>query len=176
MIKKIIKFLLLSVYYTILINLPETNNRYLKVVRVLRSSVGCIIFDYCGKGITIEKGANFGTGTGIRIGNNSGIGLYSYLRGPLTIGNDVLMGPEVTIITTNHEYKDLNKPIRLQQSYIKPVIIGNNVWIGTKVIILPGVSIGDGAIIAAGAVVTKNVPENAIFGGNPAKLIKLRYN
>lgn len=85
------------------------------------------------------------------------------------------MGPEVTILSQNHAFSDTTKPIIEQGSDPKkPVIIGDDVWIGTRVIILPGVTVGSHAIIASGAVVTKNVPEWAIVGGNPAKILKMR--
>lgn len=102
------------------------------------------------------------------------VGLNAYIRGPLKIGSNVLMGPECVILTTNHNFNRRNVPIRLQGSTTKPIIIGNDVWIGQRVMIMPGVEIGDGAIIAAGAVVSKNVAPYTIVGGIPAKLIKQR--
>lgn len=86
-----------------------------------------------------------------------------------------MMGPDVMIFTSNHETSRTDTPMRLQgTAKIKPVTIGDDVWIGARVIILPGVTIGQGAILAANAVVTKDVPEYAVVGGNPAKLIKFR--
>lgn len=85
------------------------------------------------------------------------------------------MGPDVLIITQNHRFDQLDLPMWRQGfSPSEPVIIGNDVWVGTRAIILPGVTISKGAIIGAGAVVTKDVPEYAIVGGNPARLIKYR--
>lgn len=98
----IIKTLNLVLYYFFLQYLPATNNRYLKVIRTLRSSVGKIIFDSCGYNLNIEKRANFGTGKGIKIGNNSGLGIRCYIRGPLEIGDYVMMGPDVVILTKSH--------------------------------------------------------------------------
>ena len=102
------------------------------------------------------------------------IGLKAYIRGPLKIGRDVLMGPECVILTTNHNFSKRESPIRLQGSTSKPVLIGDDVWIGQRVMIMPGVNIGNGAIIGAGAVVTKDVPPYTIVGGAPAKVIKSR--
>lgn len=93
----------------------------------------------------------------------------------VTIGKNVMMGPNVAIITENHRFDRMDVPIREQGYYDrKPVVINDDVWIGMRVIILPGVTVGKGAILAAGAVVTKDVPEYAIVGGNPAKVIKYR--
>jgi len=167
----------LFIYVVLLKHLPSTDNHYAvsKIIKKIRSSVGKWLFDNCGTNINIEQGANFGNGRGISIGNNSGLGINCKVRGPLTIGNDVMMGPDVMIFTSNHETSRIDTPMRLQGSAkIKPVTIGDDVWIGARVIILPGVTIGQGAILAANAVVTKDVPEYAVVGGNPAKLIKFR--
>ena len=111
----------------------------------------------------------------ISIGNNSGIGINAFIQGPSSIGDYVLMGPDVQIYTRNHKYDRVDIPMYNQgESEIKKVNIGNDVWIGSRAIILPGVTIGDGAIIGAGSIVTKNVEPYAIVGGNPAKVIKYR--
>jgi maltose O-acetyltransferase len=85
------------------------------------------------------------------------------------------MGPEVIVLTVSHKYDRLDIPMR-QQGHNKPepVIIGDDVWIGTRAIIMPGISVGKGAIIGASSVVTKDVPEYAIVCGNPAKVVKSR--
>lgn len=85
------------------------------------------------------------------------------------------MGPDVVIISHNHIFSDLTKPMTLQ-GLEKPrrVIIEDDVWIGARVIILPGRKIGKSAIIGAGSVVTKDVPEYAIVGGNPSRILKYR--
>lgn len=113
---------------------------------------------------------------GVSIGNHVGISenCFIQVRGFLEIGDDVIIGPNSTIITENHKFADSEIPIRLQGSERRGVVIGNNVWIGARCTILDGVNVGDGAIIAAGAVVVSDVPANSIFGGIPAKLIKVR--
>lgn len=111
----------------------------------------------------------------MEIGDRSGVGINARINGKVIIGKDVMMGPECTIYTQNHLFDRLDIPMNKQGvSVEKPVIIGDDVWIGGRVTILPGVHIGNGAIIGAGAVVTKDVPDYAIVGGNPAKILKYR--
>lgn len=171
-----IKYISLISYYLLLKYLPATNNAYtfFAIIRKLRSSVGKYIFDSCGKNINIEHAANFGTGAGIKIGDYSGLGIRCQVRGPLTIGNNVMMGPDVIILTNSHIFDRTDVTIRAQGGGVNPVSIGDDVLIGTRAIIMPGVNIGNGVIIGAGAVVTKNVPDYAIVGGVPAKIIKIR--
>lgn len=96
--------------------------------------------------------------------------------GGLEIGKGVICAPQVTIYTRSHNYDSecLEALPFDQKVVVAPVIINDYVWVGTKVIILPGVTIGKGAVIAAGAVVTKAVPEYAVVGGNPARVLKYR--
>ena len=89
-------------------------------------------------------------------------------RGGITIGDDVFIAPKVNLITLNH----IMNPYERSTTIAKPIKIGNRVWIGIAATILPGVTIGDNAIVAAGAVVTKDVPANTVVAGNPAKIIK----
>ena len=93
------------------------------------------------------------------------------------IGDDTIFGNYVSIYPENHNYKDKNIPIRLQGVNSRGVVrIGNNCWIGAKVTILDGTVIGDNCIVAAGAVVTSDVPDYSICGGVPAKLIRYRFS
>ncbi len=110
----------------------------------------------------------------IAIGKNVAINDYCYLAGEggITIGDYSMIAPGVSIISSDHGFSEKGKPFVLQEHTLKPVVIGNNVWLGKNSIILKGVTIGDNSIIAAGAVVTKNVPPSCISGGNPAKIIK----
>jgi acetyltransferase-like isoleucine patch superfamily enzyme len=115
-------------------------------------------------------------GEHIKIGNNVGIGEFAYLGGAggLDIGDDCIVGQYFSCHPENHNYLEIDKPIRLQGVNRKGIKIGKNCWIGSKVTILDGVKIGDGCIIAAGAVVNKSFPENSIIGGVPAKVLKTR--
>lgn len=171
------RVLCLFFYKVFLVWLPSTNNTLFisKLIRRLRSGVACGCFDHHGKNINIEKGADFGRGIGISIGDNSGIGVNCVVRGPLVMGSDIMMGPNVRIMTSKHNTDRTDISMRLQGfSQNQQVTIGDDVWIGDGVIILPGVTVGKGSIIGAGAVVTKNVPEYAVVAGVPAKVIKYR--
>ena len=113
-------------------------------------------------------------GSGFKCGNNCGLGTNSFYgcAGGIEIGNDVIVGNYVSMHSENHNFSEKDTPIRLQGVNHKGIKIGNNVWIGARVTILDGAQIGNGCVIAAGAVVTKGVfPDNVIIGGIPAKII-----
>lgn len=145
-------------------SVPAMKIRYFFLKRIAKSA---------GKNVNIEQHVVFGEE--LEIGDNSTIGFRSDIYGPVKIGSNVMIGPEVAIYTHNHEHADISVPM-IQQGYEKtrPVVINDDVWIGRRVLLMPGVTIGTGAIVAAGAVVTKEVPPYSIVGGNPAKLIKFR--
>jgi acetyltransferase-like isoleucine patch superfamily enzyme len=112
-------------------------------------------------------------GSHIRIGEHSSVGIRNFLHGGggISIGNNCLLGPNVSIFSENHGFRNISKLIRDQQAERAEVVIGDNVWVGANSVILAGVAIGDGAVIAAGSVVTKHVDSNEVFGGVPAKKI-----
>ena len=125
-------------------------------------------------GSDLQVGPNVTLGSGCRLGNHVTINENCRLVNTI-IGDNALIAPEVYALMRNHEYKDLNIPIRNQGYFDEiPPRIGNDVWVGTRVVLLPGVNIGDGAIIGAGAVVTKNVSPFSIVGGVPARKIRDR--
>lgn len=141
------------------------------------------------EGITCGDGVSFGIGTtmivtgslqqlgkGIRIGNNVGLGTCGHYGGAggLEIGDDTIIGNYVSIHPENHNFKDLDIPIRLQGVNHKGIKIGKGCWIGAKSTILDGTQIGNGCIVAAGAVVSGIFPDNVIIGGIPARIIKTR--
>lgn len=111
------------------------------------------------------------SGVGIRVGRrvfiNQNCTLYDL--GGITIGDDVMIGPNVTIVTTGHPVEPTE---RFAYLIGKPVVIERNVWIAANVTIIGGVTIGENSVVAAGSVVTKDVPANTLVGGNPAKVIR----
>ena len=115
-------------------------------------------------------------GNSLKIGDNVGINHYCFIgvRGDITIGDNVIFGPRVNIFSENHNFDKLDVPIKNQGVTKLKTVIGNDVWIGANVSIMAGVNIGDGCVIAAGAVVTKDIPAHSIVGGVPAKVIKNR--
>jgi maltose O-acetyltransferase len=154
--------------------LPASGSRGGRWWREARRFTARPLLASMGHEVNIECGAIFPVGV-VRLGDRSGLGIASHMKGPVTIGSDVMMGPEVVIFTTDHAFEDTNRPMREQgMSATRPVIIEDDVWIGQRAMILPGVSVGRGAVIAAGAVVTKDVPPNSMVGGNPAKVLRFR--
>jgi len=115
-------------------------------------------------------------GIGLSNSNNSAIGSYSYIgaRGEIRIGNDVIMGPMVTMFSENHNYKRLDLPIRKQGESRKGIIIEDDCWVGTGSTILDGVTVGQGSVITAKSAVTKNVEPYSVVAGVPAQQIKRR--
>lgn len=171
------RYFFLFLYKLLFSWLPATDNTLClsKVIRISRSFVAGKCLDKCGKNINIERMADFGKGVGIELGDNSGLGINCRVRGPLSIGRDVMMGPDCIIHTENHEFSRIDIPMNAQGFQpTQKVTIGDDVWIGSRVIILPGVHIGSHSIIGAGAVVTKDIEDYSIVGGAPAKLIRSR--
>ena len=109
------------------------------------------------------------------IGSNSLIGLRSTVIGPVEIGNDVLLAQNIVLSGQNHGYEDVTISIREQKSVTSKITIKDRAWIGANAVIVAGVTIGTHSIVAAGSVVTKDVPDFCIVGGNPAKILK-QYN
>ena len=105
------------------------------------------------------------------IGDYTRIGLHSTIIGPVCIGNHVNLAQGITITALNHNFSDATKRIDEQGITTKPVVIKDDVWIGANAVVLPGVTIGSHAVVAAGAVVTHDVSDNTVVGGVPAKVI-----
>ncbi len=115
-------------------------------------------------------------GEGLTIGNNVGIAQNCFIqvRGFVSIGSNVMFGPNVSIFSENHGFERTDVPMIKQTTVRKGVVIEDDVWLGTQSVILDGVTIGKGSIVAAGAIVNVNVPPYSIVAGVPAKIIKSR--
>jgi maltose O-acetyltransferase len=129
------------------------------------------LFGSVGEGISVEHNFHCDLGYNIHVGSNFYAGFNCIIldMAEVRIGDNCLIGPNVGVYTAGH---DLNPVDRYKTGYAKPITIGDNVWIGGHCAIIGGVTIGDNSIIAAGSVVTKDVPGNTIFGGNPAKKLR----
>ena len=154
---------------------------YSALLKSIPGKLGCILRNILlpyqkGINVTIWDHVQIDSPSKLKIGNNVSVnrGCILHAGGEIEIGNDVLIGPAVIIYSQNHSYRDLSKKIINQGYNTKKVNIGSNGWIAANAIILPGVTIGEGAVVAAGSVVTKDVDPNTIVGGNPAIFIKNR--
>ena len=108
----------------------------------------------------------------IVIGDHTRIGLHNTIIGPVTIGSHVNLAQNITVTALNHNFDDATRRIDQQGVSTQPVTIADDVWIGAGAVVLPGVTIGRHSVVAAGAVVTRDVPDGCVVGGVPAKIIK----
>ena len=108
----------------------------------------------------------------VTIGDYTRIGIHCTVIGPVCIGHHVNLAQGITVTALNHNFGDTAKRIDEQGISTKPIVIGDDVWIGANAVILPGVTIGKHCVVAAGAVVNKDVPDSCVVGGVPAKIIK----
>lgn len=124
----------------------------------------------------IGRNTFFGKGRKIIIGEHFFCGRLCHISAPAKIGCDVMLASNVALVGGDHQIDQIRGPIRLSgRDEFREINIEDDVWVGHGSIILHGVRLGKGCVIAAGSVVTKNVPPMAIYGGNPAKLIRYRY-
>lgn len=108
----------------------------------------------------------------VMIGSHTRVGLHNTVIGPVAIGDHVNLAQGITITALNHNFADKSQRIDQQGISTNAVTIGNDIWIGANAVVLPGVTIGDHSVVAAGAVVTKDVPPHTLVAGVPAKKIK----
>lgn len=172
---KMKKVICIALYNAFAKHLPKSNARLVGTIcKKTRAGLAKGFITYCGKNVNLQKGAVFSSR--LEIGDNSSLGINSVVQGKVVLGSNVMMGPEVLIYTQNHRHERTDIPM-IEQGYEeeKEVTIGDDVWIGSRATILPGLSIGKGSIIGASAVVTKDVPEFSIVAGNPARVVKNRF-
>lgn len=144
---------------------------------LFRSWLCSMLFQSCGKKLVVENNVYFGNGRDFSVGEECALGSgFKSTNRIVTMGNYLMMAENVLFLGGGHTYEQLDIPMGHQGALPKsPLQIDDDVWIGARAMILPGCKhIGTGVIIGAGAVVTKDVPDYAIVGGNPAKVIKFR--
>jgi maltose O-acetyltransferase len=123
-----------------------------------------------GENVRIKHRENLTLGDGVCINDDAWINAV----GGVTIGDNVLIGPKTVIHSANHKFSDPETPISEQGHTLKPVVIEDDVWIGASSVILAGVTIGEGAVVGAGSVVTKDVEAYTVVAGNPTQVIGTR--
>jgi maltose O-acetyltransferase len=166
------KYIALLVYYLIAKRFPSQPAPGWRIGYSFRKKLAKHIFATCGRNVIIKQHAYFGTGVGIGIGDRSQIGERSTIGAFTQIGRDVIMGPRVII---GHHLDKVDIPINQQEGTdCRPVEIADDVWIGQRAIIMPGLKIGSHTVIGAGSIVTEDVPEGAIVAGIPARVIRMR--
>lgn len=160
-------------YVRLLASLYQHRGRGSKIYHSVRMDTPPYRRFWLGKHSVIESFCCINNAVGdVTIGDYTRIGIHNTIIGPVCIGNHVNLAQGITITALNHNFEDTSKRIDEQGISTKPVVIGDDVWIGANAVVLPGVTIGSHCVVAAGAVVTKDVPDHTLVGGVPAKIIK----
>jgi acetyltransferase-like isoleucine patch superfamily enzyme len=164
----------LALYYLVVWNLPHS--RFAKLSNDFRKRYLKNILAQYGGGekAYFENRVYIGDGSNIKIGRNCQINEQTFFQS-CSIGDNVLIAPETIVLSKSHAYDRFDIPIIDQGDMPdQPVTIKDNVWIGRRCIVLPGVTIGENTVIGAGSIVTKSIPANVIAVGNPCKVLKIR--
>ena len=173
----------LVLFYGFANHLPDSYSKpFGKIANRIRICCCRHIFKYVGPKVSnINRKIYFGNGQNVCIGDYSSIGAGAILPNNIVIGKYVMMGPGLIALKWDHRFDRTDIPMCFQGAVdynvtppLRTVVIGDDVWIGYNVIINKKCHIGNGAILAAGANITKDVPDWAIVGGNPAKVIRMR--
>jgi acetyltransferase-like isoleucine patch superfamily enzyme len=171
-------------------NVRVVHGRHVSAGKLLNLEDGCEIVGLAKRGVVFGERCTVGRlatirptnilldepGEGMRMGDNSNIGAYSFIgcSGYIEIGNEVMMGPNITLLAESHNFDDSSRSIKQQGISRSTITIEDDCWIGASATILPGVTIGCGSVVAAGAIVTKDVAPYSIVAGVPARLIGSR--
>lgn len=160
-------------YIRLLAPIYQQRGRGSKIYRSVRMDTPPYRRFALGKGSVVESFCCINNAVGdVVIGDYTRIGLHNTIIGPVTIGNHVNLAQGITVTALNHNFSETDKCIDEQGVSTLPIVISDDVWIGANAVILPGVTIGSHSVVAAGAVVTKDVPNGCIVAGIPAKIIK----
>ena len=166
--KKILYF----IYLVFFRNTPENYRPYALFFPWMRSFLVKNYLKKCGTKPLVKNRAEISLYA--TVGNFTEIGTRAMIQSNVHLGDYVIMGPDVKIYSRNHKYDSLEVPIANQGKNYYETFIGNDVWIGANVVITAGCKVGNHTVIAAGAVVTKDIPDYAVVGGVPAKILKYR--
>lgn len=170
-----IRILALVVYYVCLQHLPTSPTPGYRLGYRLRRVAVRRIFRRCGDDVIVKSRVYFGRGANVEVGHRSQLGIGLRADSEFSLGNDVIMGPDVVIMSWGHCFDRTDVPMNQQGACeVKPVVVGDDVWLGTRAILMPGVHIGDHAVVGAGAVVTADVPDYAVVAGVPARVLRDR--
>lgn len=154
----------------------HTKGKNSRICRFTRMDVMPFNNFVLGDNSTIEDFCTINNGVGdVLIGQRTRIGMSNVVIGPVTIGNDVMLAQNIVLSGLNHGYENIHIPPHHQKVTKKVITIEDEVWIGANVVVVAGVTIGKHSVVAAGSVVTKNVPPYSVVVGNPARIIK-QYN
>lgn len=160
-------------YVRLLAPLYQHRGRGAKIYRSVRMDTPPYRKFHLGNHSVIESFCCINNAVGdIVIGDYTRVGLHNTIIGPVAIGNHVNLAQGITVTALNHNFENQEQRIDQQGVSTKQVIIGNDCWIGANAVILPGVTIGEHSVVAAGAIVTKNVPAHSLVAGVPARIIK----
>jgi acetyltransferase-like isoleucine patch superfamily enzyme len=160
-------------YIRLLAPLYQERGRESKIYWSVRMDTPPYRFFSLGHNSVIESYSCINNAVGdVIIGDHTRIGIHNTIIGPVTIGDHVNLAQGITVTALNHNFSDTTKRIDEQSISTKHVTIEDDVWIGANAVILPGGTIGQHAVVAAGAVVTTDVPANTVVGGVPARIIK----
>ncbi len=179
-LKQIIDYLIMNQrdarprwYVRLLAPLYQHRGRGSKIYRSVRMDTPPYRRFSLGQKSVIESYSCINNAVGdVVIGDHTRIGLHNTIIGPVTIGSHVNLAQGITVTALNHNFEAPERRIDEQGVSTQQVTIGDNIWIGANAVVLPGVTVGNHSVIAAGAVVTKDVPPHSLVAGVPAKIIK----
>lgn len=162
------------IYYGFATHLPSSYQPFGRQAKRLRALCAKHMLGHCGCNINIERRVNLGSGRQVSLGDNSGVGRNSSVQA-ICVGNNVMIVQELLQVSQNHHFDDLSAPMICQgMTQPETARIESDCWIGARVTIVPGGSIGTGTVVGAGAVVTRALPSYSICGGVPARVIRFR--